>query len=316
YNSENTRRDLQSLFQAKFGKPAYSWQLDVAEAMLVGLDTVLIAGTGAGKTIPFMLPLLMDKQKKVLVVSPLKVLQNDQVRSVPLCSLHSKLTDHQILQNIMDGTYQALFMGPEMCLEHAEFRKAVQTISKDIVAIIVDESHCISQWGGEFHPHYAQLERLHTLVPDGTSVLAASTTLNPQALDDVYNKLVIDKNTCFHLNLSNDGQNISTSVHSMKGSNDLPALKDHLNLSVGTLVEIPKTLIFMNSVKLTQHSCQFIQEKYPSHWHQYIDYIHAYRSQQDKRKVMRKFREGKIRILMAMEAAGMVCNRVIYHFLC
>lgn len=212
------------------------------------------------------------------------------------------------MQNIVDGAYQALFAGPEMCLEHAEFCKAVRTISKDIIAIIVDESHCISQWGGEFRPHYAQLERLRALIPDGTPVLAASVTLNPQALDDVYKKLVIDKHACFHLNLGNDRPNISTSVHRMKGSNDLPALKDHLNLSAGTPAEIPKTLIFMNSVKLTQHGCRFIREQYPSHWHQYIDYIHAYRSRRDKRKVMRKFREGKIRILVATEAAGMVRN--------
>ncbi len=60
-------------------RSAYDWQLVVAEAMLVGLDTVLIMGTGAGKMILFMLPLLMDQQKKVLVVLPLKVLQDDQV---------------------------------------------------------------------------------------------------------------------------------------------------------------------------------------------------------------------------------------------
>ncbi|KAK0475064.1 hypothetical protein IW261DRAFT_1567986 [Armillaria novae-zelandiae] len=67
YNSTRTQQEIQFIFKAKFGKPAYDWQLNVAEAMLVGLDTVLIAGTGAGKTIPFMLPLLLDKQKKVLV---------------------------------------------------------------------------------------------------------------------------------------------------------------------------------------------------------------------------------------------------------
>ncbi len=63
-----------------------NWML--LRSMLVGLDTVLIAGTGAGKTIPFMLPLLMDKQKKVLVVSPLKVLQDDQMRFHNFFSIH------------------------------------------------------------------------------------------------------------------------------------------------------------------------------------------------------------------------------------
>ncbi len=56
--------------------------------MLVGLGYCSYCRTGAGKTIPFMLPLLMDKQKKVLVVSPLKVLQDDQMRFHNFFSIH------------------------------------------------------------------------------------------------------------------------------------------------------------------------------------------------------------------------------------
>ena len=57
----------------------YDWQLDVAEALLVGLDSIVIAqaGAGSGKTIPFMLPLLIHPEKMVLILSPLKVLQQD-----------------------------------------------------------------------------------------------------------------------------------------------------------------------------------------------------------------------------------------------
>ena len=54
------------------------WQLDVTEAIMLGLDSVVIAGTGAGK----MVPLLLSKHKKAIITSPLKVLQADQVRTV------------------------------------------------------------------------------------------------------------------------------------------------------------------------------------------------------------------------------------------
>lgn len=53
--------------------------MDVTEAMLVGLDSIVIAGTGAGKTMPFMMPLLLDPESKCIIISPLKVLQEDQV---------------------------------------------------------------------------------------------------------------------------------------------------------------------------------------------------------------------------------------------
>jgi bloom syndrome protein len=79
YDSIKTRRDLASLFREQEGKDAYEWQIDVAEALILGLDAVVIAGTGAGKTIPFMLPVLLHRNKFVLIISPLKILQEDQV---------------------------------------------------------------------------------------------------------------------------------------------------------------------------------------------------------------------------------------------
>ena len=82
YNSQTTRTDLQRLFRERFGKDPYDWQLDVTEAILLGLDSVVIAGTGAGKTMPFMMPLMLNKSKKVIIVSPLKILQVDQVRDI------------------------------------------------------------------------------------------------------------------------------------------------------------------------------------------------------------------------------------------
>ena len=61
------------------GRYFYDWQLDVAEAIILGLYSIVIAGTGSGKTMPFMMPLLMDPTKKIIIISPLKVLELDQV---------------------------------------------------------------------------------------------------------------------------------------------------------------------------------------------------------------------------------------------
>ena len=61
---------------------AYEWQLDVCEALELGRDSIVIVGTGSGKTTPFILPLLSDttKLKKVLIISPLNVLEVDQAK--------------------------------------------------------------------------------------------------------------------------------------------------------------------------------------------------------------------------------------------
>ncbi|KAK6988536.1 P-loop containing nucleoside triphosphate hydrolase protein [Favolaschia claudopus] len=75
---KKTRQKLASLFEEQTGKQAHKWQIDVSEALILGLDSVVIAGTGAGKTMPFMMPVMLHREKFVLVISPLKVLQEDQ----------------------------------------------------------------------------------------------------------------------------------------------------------------------------------------------------------------------------------------------
>ena len=90
YNGEATQCALAALFTECFGSAPYEWQLDVAEALLLGLDSVVIASTGSGKTIPFMLPLLHLPEKIILIISPLKVLQTDQVKAQPYLMHHAK----------------------------------------------------------------------------------------------------------------------------------------------------------------------------------------------------------------------------------
>lgn len=84
YDSAKTRTDLISEFKRVFDdKAPYDWQVDVTEAIVLGLDCIVIAGTGAGKTMPFMMPLLADKTGRgiVIIVSPLSELEKDQVRT-------------------------------------------------------------------------------------------------------------------------------------------------------------------------------------------------------------------------------------------
>jgi ATP-dependent helicase YprA (DUF1998 family) len=93
YSSERTREDLVTAFKrASNGLEPYDWQLDVTEALLLGLDCVVIAGTGSGKTMPFAMPLLVDKTKKkmVIMISPLNDLEEDQVR-VSTCFVKTHL---------------------------------------------------------------------------------------------------------------------------------------------------------------------------------------------------------------------------------
>ena len=80
YSSSATRQKLRhELSSCTNGLEAYDWQLDVSEALLLGLDCTVIAGTGAGKTMPFVMPLFIQPKKIVLIISPLNALEEDQV---------------------------------------------------------------------------------------------------------------------------------------------------------------------------------------------------------------------------------------------
>lgn len=82
YSSQVTREAIVKRCEEAFsGNKPYDWQIDVTEALLLGLDCVAIAGTGAGKTMPFGLPLLVDesRSKMVIVISPLNDLEAEQV---------------------------------------------------------------------------------------------------------------------------------------------------------------------------------------------------------------------------------------------
>ena len=92
YNSPATRARIRRVFEERFGSSAHEWQVDVTEAILLGLDSFVIAGTGAGKTMPFMMPLLLDPKSKCIIISPLKVLQEDQVRcNLLICKILNDL---------------------------------------------------------------------------------------------------------------------------------------------------------------------------------------------------------------------------------
>ncbi|KAJ7512821.1 P-loop containing nucleoside triphosphate hydrolase protein, partial [Mycena galericulata] len=314
YDWVATRRDLARLFEASFKKPAYDWQIDVSEAFLLGLDVIVIAGTGAGKTMPFMMPLLLHREKYSLIISPLKVLQEDQAKRFEQMGLKAAAvngdTYSRDLQKELDGqTHNAILTSPEMCFEHQEFRKWLRdpATGKRALGAIVDEAHCASQWGGDFRPHYAVLEKLRAILPAGSPILATSATLSPCALKDICSSLDLDLDDTFFVNLGNDRPNITPSVFEMNSAKDYGAVYTHLPdpSEVHSAKDLPKSAIFCNHVKKTQVLARLLRNRYAHLPRGTIDFLHAHRTAKAKRRVMKDFRRGKIKILVATEAAGM-----------
>ena len=140
-----------------------------------------------------------------------------------------------------------------MCLRHSEFWKWLtsQNATDNILAIIIDEVHCVSQWGGDFRPNYTKIEKIHALLPLGIPFLTTSATLAPPALHDINSKLHIDINTLYFINLGNDRPNISTEVHEIKGSTNFGALFTYFPVNASSPNDLKKTIIFTNVVNHT-----------------------------------------------------------------
>lgn len=209
-----------------------------------------------------------------------------------------------------------------MCLKHVACREALSSlgIAGRIYAFIVDEAHCISQWGGDFRQAYSELSKLRAYVPRGTPVAAFSATMTPRVLAEVEECLQIDGTAAYHLNLGNDRPNIKPSVVEIDNTQDYAALLSELMVDVEkSPTEIPKTLIFTSTRNATQQIWRYLREKLPKSFHASIDFLHAFRKRWGKDSVMDRFESGEVRILISTEAAGMVsvilsiaCNSLIY----
>jgi len=80
YDSASMCKQLKDAFRIRTeGHEPFKWQLDAAEAFLLGLDCLIVAGTGAGKTLPFVMPAFIEPKKTYIMISPLNALEEDQV---------------------------------------------------------------------------------------------------------------------------------------------------------------------------------------------------------------------------------------------
>lgn len=194
--------ELESLLKQYFGYTSFRpGQHEVIQTLLEGRDCLAIMPTGAGKSICFQLPALM-MPGVTLVISPLISLMKDQVDSlvnqeIPATYINSQCTFEEAKARfaaIRAGRVKLVYISPER-LENEFFTSFMQSLP--ISMFIIDEAHCVSQWGHDFRPSYCAIKDWIAALPRRPVVGAFTATATEKVKEDMMTLLGLAKERIF-----------------------------------------------------------------------------------------------------------------------
>lgn len=282
-------------------------QKEIIDSILSGNDTMGLMPTGGGKSITFQVPAIMSKGT-ALVITPILSLMKDQVdnlskRGIKAIAINSTMSGSEIneaFDNCAYGEYKLLYCSPER-LSSKVFKERIKYL--DISFIVIDECHCISQWGYDFRPSYLDILDIRPLFPKA-SILALTATATPPVIKDIqqilgfkngsklFKKSFFRDNLCYSVRYTEDKLSMMTHI------------LDRVNGSA---------IIYCRSRQLTQELSQYLNAKGII-----SDFYHAGLSNNIREKKQDDWQIGKIRVIVATNAFGMGIDKsdvriVIHH---
>ena len=280
-------------------------QEEIVNAALDGRDVLAILPTGGGKSVCFQVPGMM-RDGIAIVVTPLIALMKDQVQNLTdrgiraLCinaGMGPKEVDNA-LNNALYGDFKFLYVSPER-LGTRLFRSYVQEMN--VSYIVVDEAHCISQWGYDFRPDYLQIGKLRELVD--APVIAVTATATPRVAEDIMERLMF-RQKCM-IKSGFERPNLSYIVRQC--DDKLGQLLNICNGVEGT------GIVYVRSRKKTEELAAFLAANGIS-----SSFYHAGLGQQSRTDRQEQWKSGKIRVVVCTNAFGMGIDkpdvRFVVHF--
>lgn len=291
--------DLQKL---KFDTLKHFWGYDhfresqesIINSITSGVDTLALLPTGAGKSLCYQLPALIQ-QGTCIVISPLLALMKDQVnqlkiRGIEAEFLSSELEESEaeiIYNNCKDGLTKLLYVSPER-LTNSVFLQNIEEI--EISFIAVDEAHCISEWGQDFRPSYQNIKTFKEQFKN-VPCLALTATATQKVLIEIQNKLGLKNPNIFQKSFRRSNLNIIIEEVSDKYQRIFDILR-HNNTS---------GIIYTRTRKDTEELTHFLKSKGIEN----IDFFHAGLSAKEKNKKQYNWVNSDRNVLVSTNAFGM-----------
>ena len=273
-------------------------QEDIVRAALEGKDVLAILPTGGGKSVCFQVPAMMT-EGIAIVITPLIALMKDQVqnlndRGIRALCVNAGMSRREVdvaLNNAAYGDFKFLYVSPER-LGTRLFQSYLQEMN--VSYVVVDEAHCISQWGYDFRPDYLQIGKLRSLVD--APVIALTATATPKVAEDIMERLGFEEK-CL-----------------IKSGFERPNLSYIVRRCEDKLGSVPGTgIVYVRSRKKTEELAAFLTANGIS-----ASFYHAGLGTDSRTDRQEKWKSGKIRVMVCTNAFGMGIDkpdvRFVVHF--
>ncbi|KAF8962190.1 P-loop containing nucleoside triphosphate hydrolase protein, partial [Flammula alnicola] len=294
------------------------WQAHMVHRVRKGYDSIFIAGTGYGKSLIFQGLAALAPEKTLIVISPLKALERDQVAEAQAKRLTAAMVNQntaspEMWQRLRKGKDQLYYVSPEMALgdsftqlwQDRHFRNRVQ-------AVIVDEAHCIAEWGDEFRKEYSGLSRLRNYIGREVPVVACTATCSTETFNVIWSSLAFGNRPFWGLDVGCDRKNLAFLTRPLENTSN--AVLDALNIFPDEITgdtlptDIPKCLFYCETLAECVKAMETIRKILPPHLRHIVQTFVGLTSEAGKALTWDQFRLGHYRILCATDAAGMGCN--------